>query len=99
MLTFKQFNEGSEYKLYHKTFSDAVDTALKHVEKKYKLATDPDDYFSKVASGPRKPSSGKTNKYIIDLINPKTEEPVKKKLHMQIYNMDNKGYELNMYVQ
>lgn len=94
-----QEKKGSDYDIYHKTFSSAVQHAMEQVEKKYKLAVDPDDWFNKVSSGPRKPSSGKTNSYIIDLIDPKTEETSRKRIHMQVYNMDNKSYELNMYVQ
>jgi hypothetical protein len=52
---------------------------------------DSDDIDSKVASGPKKPSSGKTNKYILG-----TNK--KQNLHVQVANLDNKRYELNMYV-
>lgn len=83
------------YKLHHKTFSGAVQTAKVEVEKRgYEV--DVDDWDTKIASGPRKPSSGKTNSYSIKLS--KNGKPSKQALQIQVYNMDNKAYELNMYV-
>lgn len=86
------------YDIYHKTYSDAVQHATNYVFDKMGLEVDEVDYQNKVATGPRKPSLGKTNSFIIDLVDPKTGKPSRKRLHMQIYNMDNKSYELNMYV-
>jgi len=84
-----------KYKIIHKTMSAALQHAYDQVEKKgYEV--DKDDIDNKVAMGPRKPSSGKTNSYNLGLS--KNGKPVKQKLHVQVYNMDNKGYELNMYV-
>ena len=51
----------------------------------------PNEIDSKVASGPKKPSSGKTNSYILD-----TNK--NKRVHIQVANLDNKRYELNMYI-
>jgi hypothetical protein len=56
-----------------------------------------DDWHDKVATGPKKPSSGKTNSFSINLM--KDGKPSKKKLQMQVYNMDNHKYELNMYIE
>ena len=56
-----------------------------------------DDWHDKVATGPKKPSSGKTNSFSINLM--KDGKPSKKKLQMQVYNMDNQKYELNMYIE
>lgn len=87
---------GSDYEVYHKDFSSAVQHAWKQAEKRgYEI--DKDDWDDKVATGPKRPSSGKTNSYHIDLM--KNGKPEKKKLHMQVYNMDNKKYELNMYIE
>jgi len=84
-----------KYKIMHKTMSAALQHAYDEAEKKgYEV--DKDDIDNKVAMGPRKPSSGKTNSYNLGLS--KKGKPVKQKLHVQVYNMDNKGYELNMYV-
>lgn len=84
------------YMLYHDSYSDAVQHALQETrDKGYEI--DEDDYFNKVASGPRKPQPGETNRFSIDLL--QDGKPSKRKLHMQIYNMDDSGkYELNMYV-
>jgi hypothetical protein len=55
------------------------------------------DWDDKVATGPKKPSAGKTNSFSINLM--KDGKPSKKKLQMQVYNMDNHKYELNMYIE
>jgi hypothetical protein len=89
-------NEKSDYEVYHKDYSGAVQTAIKQAEKRgYEV--DMDDWHDKVATGPKKPSSGKTNSFSINLM--KDGKPSKKKLQMQVYNMDNHKYELNMYIE
>ena len=60
--------------------------------KKRGYVVDKDDIDNKVATGPRKPSMGKTNRYILG-----TDK--KQKLHVQVANLDNKRYELNMYIE
>jgi hypothetical protein len=88
--------EKSDYEVYHKDYSGAVQTAIKQAEKRgYEV--DMDDWHDKVATGPKKPSSGKTNSFSINLM--KDGKPSKKKLQMQVYNMDNHKYELNMYIE
>jgi hypothetical protein len=88
--------EKSDYEVYHKDYSGAVQTAIKQAEKRgYEV--DMDDWHDKVATGPKKPSSGKTNSFSINLM--KDGKPSKKKLHLQVYNMDNHKYELNMYIE
>jgi len=93
-----ELQEKSDYQIYHKDFSSAVKHAIKQAEKKgYKV--DMDDWWDKVSTGPRKPSAGKTNSYSINLLD-KSGKPLRnKRLNMQVYNMDNKGYELNMYTE
>ena len=87
---------GSKYQIYHNTYSSAVQHAVSQAEKQgYEV--DMDDYDRKVALGPKKPSSGKTNSFSIKL--KKNGKEQKKALQMQIYNMDNKKYELNMYIE
>ena len=83
--------KGSDYELYHKTFSGAMQHAYDHAKKKG-FTVDPDEIDNKVATGPKKPSKGKTNRYILG-----TDK--KKKLHVQVANLDNKRYELNMYIE
>ena len=88
--------EKSDYEVYHKDYSSAVQTAIKQAEKRgYEV--DMDDWHDKVATGPKKPSSGKTNSFSINLM--KDGKASKKKLQMQVYNMDNQKYELNMYIE
>ena len=89
--------EEASYEIYHRDFSSAVQHAKKQAEKRG-YTIDDDEWFRKVASGPRKPSSGKTNSYNIELLD-KNGKPIKKNLSMQVYNMDNKKYELNMYTE
>jgi len=83
--------KGSDYELYHKTFSGAMQHAYA-VAKKRGYTVDKDDVDSKVATGPRKPSKGKTNRYILG-----TDK--KQNLHVQVANLDNKRFELNMYIE
>ena len=83
--------KGSDYELYHKTFSAAMQHAYAHAKKKG-FTVDPKEIDNKVATGPKKPSSGKTNRYILG-----TDK--RKKVHIQVANLDNKRYELNMYIE
>ena len=78
------------YEIYHKSFSDAMQHAYEYAEKKG-FPVDKDEIDDKVALGPKKPSKGKTNRY--DL------KAGRKTAHIQVYNMDNKSYELNMYIE
>jgi hypothetical protein len=49
------------------------------------------DIDDMVASGPRKPISGKTNSYSLGTAKGKS-------VQIQVTNLDNKRYELNMYI-
>ena len=80
------------YDLYHNDFSGAMQHAYA-AAKKQGFTVDPESIDSKVATGPRKPSKGKTNSYTLDLSNSK------KKLRVQVFGMDSGKYELNMYVE
>ena len=81
----------ADYELYHKDFSSAMQHAYAHA-KKQGYTVDPQEIDNKVATGPRKPSKGKTNRYILG-----TDK--KKSLHVQVANLDNKRFELNMYIE
>ena len=81
----------ADYELYHKDFSSAMQAAYKHAKKKG-FTVDPQEIDDKVATGPKKPSAGKTNRYILG-----TDK--KKNLHVQVANLDNKKYELNCYIE
>ena len=78
------------YELYHKTFSDAMQHAYAHAKSKGHIV-DPKEIDDKVATGPKKPSSGKTNRYSL--------KAGRKKVEIQVANLDNKRYELNMYIE
>ena len=83
---------GTNYQLYHKTFSGAMQHSYQVAKKRgYKVSADSID--TQVAFGPRKPSNGKMNSYHLDLDGERN-----KKLHVQVYNTG-KSYELNMYVE
>jgi len=87
----EEAKSGTGYELYHKDFSSAMQHAYKHAKDKLKIEIDPEEIDKKVASGPRKPSSGKTNSYRL------TDKSGKKGVQIQVANLDNKRYELNMY--
>ena len=74
----------SDYAVYHKTYTSAINTAREYAEKKgYEI--DDDDAFRQIGMGPRKPSDGKTNRFSIQLT--KDGKPQKKHLHIQVYGM------------
>ncbi len=79
------------YELYHKDFSSAMSHAYDFAKKKYNIEVDPQEIDRNVAMGPRKPSSGKANAYRL------LDKTGKKAIQVQVANLDNKRYELNMY--
>jgi hypothetical protein len=79
------------YNLYHKDFSSAMAHAYDFAKNKYGIEVDPEEIDRKVAMGPKKPSSGKTNSYRL------MGKDGKKAIQVQVANLDNKRYELNMY--
>jgi hypothetical protein len=85
----------SDYEVYHKSYTSAIEAARAYAEKKgYEINND--DAFTKIGMGPRKPSEGKTNRFDIELS--KDGKVQKKKLQIQVYGMKN-SYELNAYIQ
>ena len=82
---------GSGYDLYHKDFSSAMKHAYGHAKNKLGVDIDPKEIDDKVASGPRKPSKGKTNRYRL------MGKDGKKAVQIQVHGMDSGKYELNMY--
>jgi hypothetical protein len=75
------------YEIYHKDFSTAMKEAYRQAEK-MGVKISPEEIDQKVATGPRKPSTGKTNSYRL--------EGDKGAVQVQVYNTG-KSYELNMY--
>ena len=97
MKTYAQLIESikGSYQIKHKTYSSAMQHALKKTQESgYEV--DEEEYDSKVALGPKKPSAGKTNRFTLSLT--KDGKPQKKALHVQVYNADDAFYELNMYI-
>ena len=82
---------GTGYELYHKDFSSAMAHAYDFAKKKYNIEIDPFEIDRNVAMGPKKPSSGKANAYRL------LDKTGKKAIQVQVTNLDNKRYELNMY--
>ena len=78
------------YILYHKDFSAAMQHAVAHAKKKGHTI-DPKEIDDKVATGPKKPSKGKVNRYAL--------KAGRKTVQIQVTNLDNKAYELNMYIE
>ena len=85
----------SDYEIYHKSYTSAINAAKAYAEKKGYEIND-DDSFRQIGMGPRKPSEGKTNKFSIELS--KDGKVQRKKLQIQVYGMRN-SYELNAYIQ
>ena len=89
----KGFNESKSatgFDLYHKTFSDAMQHAYAFAKKKFGIEIDPKEIDDKVATGPKKPSSGKTNSYGLKALGGK------KGIQVQVHNTG-KSFELNVY--
>jgi len=89
-----QESKKENYKIYHNSYTSAVNEALEYAEKKgYEY--DKEETSEKIGLGPKKPSDGKTNRFSINLT--KEGKSQKKNLHIQIYGMGDK-YELNCYI-
>ena len=93
--SYEEFEEEVEldeakYDLYHKDFSSAMQHAYKMAKKLHGITVDPKEIDDKVASGPRKPSEGKTNTYRL--------KGDKGAIQVQVYNKGgSKPFELNFY--
>ena len=80
----------AKYDLYHKDFSSAMQHAYKMAKKLHGITVKSSEIDDKVASGPKKPSEGKTNSYRL--------EGDKGAIQVQVYNKGgSKPYELNFY--
>jgi hypothetical protein len=90
----RNFNEETEldeakYDLYHKDFSSAMQHAYAMAKKLHGVTIDPKEIDDKVATGPKKPSKGKTNSYRL--------KGKGGAIQVQVANLDDKKFELNMY--
>ena len=80
----------AKYEIYHKDFSSAMQHATKMAKKLHGITIDPKEIDDKVATGPSKPSSGKTNTYRL--------KGDRGAIQVQVYNKGgSKPFELNMY--
>jgi len=86
----EEAKSSSDYELYHKDFTSAMQHAYDHAKKKG-VVVDKKEIDDKVATGPKKPSKGKTNRYEL--------KAGKRTVMIQVANLDNKRYELNMYIE
>jgi hypothetical protein len=93
---YKKYIIEADYQLYHPTFTAAAKAAL-DLAKKKGFEVDEDDWFNQVSTGPKKPSKGKTNRYVVKVT--KKGKETKKRLAFQVYGMDSGKYELNAYVE
>jgi hypothetical protein len=73
-------SEANDLKVYHKSYTEAIQTAKEYALKKGYMVDD-DDSFRKIGMGPRKPSEGKTVKVSVELT--KGNKPTNKQLHIQ----------------
>jgi hypothetical protein len=87
---YEEFELKEKYDLYHKDFSSAMQHAYDYAKQKMGITIDPKEIDSKVATGPKKPTEGKTNKYRL--------KGKGGNLQIQVYNKGgSKPFELNMY--
>lgn len=91
----KESTLNERYEIYHKNYFEAIDEVLEYVEREgYKIS--PDELTRVVTFGPKKPSEGKTNEFMLFLYN-QNNEPAMKGVRFQVYGMRTQ-YELNMYL-
>jgi hypothetical protein len=80
----------AKYEIYHKDFSSAMQHAYHVAKKHHGITISPKEIDDKVATGPSKPSNGKTNTYRL--------KGDKGAVQIQVYNKGgSKPFELNMY--
>jgi len=79
----------AKYDLYHKDFSSAMQHAYAMAKKLHGITIDPKEIDDKVATGPKKPSKGKTNSYRL--------KGKGGAIQVQVANLVDKKFELNMY--
>lgn len=98
MIKLKSLLKEADYKVYHKSFTDAADEARKFAEKRG-FEIDEDDWSTQIGMGGKnvrsRPSEGKTTEFTVGLL--KSGKPQRKSLQIQVYGMKN-GYELNAYI-
>lgn len=88
-------NEGKkDYEIYHDSYTSALN-AVQDFIKKNGFEMDEDEWFTKVSTGPKRPSEGKTNRFTLPLM--KGGKESRRVISFQVYGMGDR-YELNMYI-
>ena len=95
MISLKKLLNENKYQIYHKSYTDAINTALEYAESKG-FEYDKEETATKIGMGPKKPSDGKTNRFSLNLM--KDGKIQNKQLHIQVYGMGDGKYELNTYI-
>ena len=92
-------NEASDYEVYHKSYTSAIDTALEYAKKKG-FTTDPEEVADLVGLQSRRPGKGKTTRVSIPLY--KNGKPQRAGLQIVVYGMDadsSRPFELTTYIR
>jgi hypothetical protein len=92
-------NEASDYEVYHKSYTSAIDTALEYAKKKG-FTTDPEEVADLVGLQSRRPGKGKTTRVSIPLH--KNGKPQRAGLQIVVYGMDadsSRPFELTTYIR
>ena len=84
----------SDYTIYHKTYTSAMDAVLEFV-KTNGYTVDDEEWFMEVTTGNGRPSEGKTTRHNLSLY--KGEKETRRRVHVQVFGMTTQ-YELNMYI-
>lgn len=85
----------SDYEIYHKTYTSAIDEVLSFL-KSNGLFLSADDVWNEISIGSSKPKHGSTNRFNILCYDSKGF-PAKKSIAFQVADLGN-NYELNMYL-
>jgi hypothetical protein len=89
-------NSSKKYQIYHNSYTSAINTALEYIKDSNYEYND-EDVENTIGLGPKKPSSGKTNRFSLELY--KNDKLQSKSANIQVYGMGNGRYELNVYIQ
>jgi hypothetical protein len=101
-MNFREYLKPTTEAPYSELYFDSLTDAIKEVDRQLKkkgFVIDEESRWAEIATGPKKPGRGKTNRYNLDLLDMKGYTQ-KVKAHVQVYNRGSatNTYELNMYV-
>ncbi|NCB02069.1 MAG: hypothetical protein EOM67_07860 [Spirochaetia bacterium] len=83
-----------DYVIYHNSYSGAI-SEVENLVIKNGMIWNPDEVFTKVSTGTKKPKEGDIVKFYLQLYTP-DHMPAGKAIHVQVYGMGDR-YELNAY--